>query len=74
MLRTSIYYKNFWTYRYTLEVCLTDTSSSAESENDDPDRAGEGQPPSSILGRFEPKAEAKDLAREVWTSRGYVTG
>ena len=40
----------------------------------DPGRAGKGQPPSSILGRFEPKAEAKDLAREVWASRGYVTG
>lgn len=45
-------------------------------ENDDwspdPERKGEGQPPSSVLGEIDPPTEAKDLAREIWSKQGYA--
>jgi predicted dehydrogenase len=36
-----------------------------------PKDAGPGQPPSSILGRLEPREEAKELAVKMWTEIGY---
>ena len=44
-------------------------------ENDDwspdPERAKEGQPPSSILGTIEPSDDAKKLAKKIWSEQGY---
>ena len=44
-------------------------------ENDDwspdPDRAKEGQPPSSILGTIEPSDDAKKLAKKIWSEQNY---
>ena len=37
----------------------------------DPARKRKGQPTSSILGRIRPSTEARALAKEVWSSRGY---
>ena len=44
-------------------------------ENDDwspdPERAKEGQPPSSILGTIEPSDDAKKLAKKIWSEQDY---
>ena len=44
-------------------------------ENDDwspdPERAKEGQPPSSILGTIEPSDDATKLAKKIWSEQGY---
>jgi predicted dehydrogenase len=38
----------------------------------DPERAGPGQPASSILGTLSPSRAARRLARQVWATKGYV--